>query len=109
MPAYDTNLKTSINKENNGKTEDEQLPHTLIDVKSDKNNKVWVEVIDFNKFKKLIEIADKFTEFEVNKVKYTKMKCLDMEFWKKGLVEKIKSGEKEDVSEMSTYNPNEEW
>jgi PHD/YefM family antitoxin component YafN of YafNO toxin-antitoxin module len=27
----------------------------------------------------------------------------------KGLVEKIKSGEKEDVSEMSTYNPNEEW
>lgn len=27
----------------------------------------------------------------------------------KGLVEKIKEGEKEDVSEMSTYNPNEEW
>ena len=27
----------------------------------------------------------------------------------KGLVEKIKSGEKEDVSKMSTYNPNEEW
>ena len=27
----------------------------------------------------------------------------------KGLVEKIKSGEKENVSEMSTYNPNEEW
>ena len=27
----------------------------------------------------------------------------------KGLVEKIKEGEKEDVSSMSTYNPNEEW
>ena len=27
----------------------------------------------------------------------------------KGLVEKIKEGEKEDISSMSTYNPNEEW
>lgn len=27
----------------------------------------------------------------------------------KGLVEKIKEGEKEDISEMTTYNPNEEW
>lgn len=27
----------------------------------------------------------------------------------KGLVEKIKEGEKEDVSKMSIYNPNEEW
>ena len=27
----------------------------------------------------------------------------------KGLVEKIKSGEKEEISKMSTYNPNEEW
>ena len=27
----------------------------------------------------------------------------------KGLVEKIKSGEKEDISSMSTYNPHEEW
>ena len=27
----------------------------------------------------------------------------------KGLVEKIKEGEKEDISYMSTYNPNEEW
>jgi len=27
----------------------------------------------------------------------------------KGLVERIKKGEKEDVSSMSTYNPNEEW
>ena len=27
----------------------------------------------------------------------------------KGLVEKIKEGEKEDVSSMSTYNPNEDW
>ncbi len=27
----------------------------------------------------------------------------------KGLVERIKSGEKEDISKMSTYNPNEEW
>lgn len=27
----------------------------------------------------------------------------------KGLAEKIKEGEKEDVSKMSTYNPNEEW
>ena len=27
----------------------------------------------------------------------------------KGLVEKIKEGEKEDISEMATYNPNEEW
>ena len=27
----------------------------------------------------------------------------------KGLVEKIKEGEKEDVSSMSIYNPNEEW
>ena len=27
----------------------------------------------------------------------------------KGLVEKIKSGEKEDISKMFTYNPNEEW
>ena len=26
-----------------------------------------------------------------------------------GLVEKIKEGENEDVSDMSTYNPNEEW
>ena len=26
----------------------------------------------------------------------------------KGLVEKIKEGEKEDISKMSTYNPNEE-
>lgn len=27
----------------------------------------------------------------------------------KDLVEKIKEGEKEDISKMSTYNPNEEW
>ena len=27
----------------------------------------------------------------------------------KGLVEKIKEGEKEDISKMSTYNPNEGW
>ena len=27
----------------------------------------------------------------------------------KGLVEKIKEGEREDVSKMPTYNPNEEW
>ena len=27
----------------------------------------------------------------------------------KGLVENIKEGEKEDISEMSTYNPNEKW
>ena len=27
----------------------------------------------------------------------------------KGLVEQIKEGEKEDISSMSTYNPNEEW
>ena len=27
----------------------------------------------------------------------------------KGRVEKIKEGEKEDISKMSTYNPNEEW
>ena len=27
----------------------------------------------------------------------------------KGLVEKIKEGEKEGISKMSTYNPNEEW
>ena len=27
----------------------------------------------------------------------------------KGLVEKIKEGEKEDISKMSTYKPNEEW
>ena len=27
----------------------------------------------------------------------------------KGLVEKIKKGEKEKIDEMSTYNPNEEW
>ena len=27
----------------------------------------------------------------------------------KGLVNKIKEGEKEDVSSMKTYNPNEEW
>lgn len=27
----------------------------------------------------------------------------------KGLVEKIKEGEKEDISKMSTYNPNEKW
>ena len=28
---------------------------------------------------------------------------------KKGLVDKIKEGEKEDISTVSTYNPNEEW
>ena len=27
----------------------------------------------------------------------------------KGLVEKIKEGEEEDISMMPTYNPNEEW
>lgn len=27
----------------------------------------------------------------------------------KGLAEKIKEGEKEDISKMATYNPNEEW
>ena len=27
----------------------------------------------------------------------------------KGLAEKIKEGEKEDISKMSTFNPNEEW
>ena len=27
----------------------------------------------------------------------------------KGLAEKIKEGEKEDISKMSTYNPHEEW
>ena len=27
----------------------------------------------------------------------------------KGLVEKIKEGEKEDIASMPTYNPNEEW
>ena len=28
---------------------------------------------------------------------------------KKGLLEKIKEGEEEDISLMPTYNPNEEW
>ena len=28
---------------------------------------------------------------------------------KKGLLEKIKEGEEEDISSMPTYNPNEEW
>ena len=84
MPAYDTNLKISINEENNGKTEDEQLPHTLIDAKSDKNNKVSAKVIGLNLFKNLLESAAKFEEFKVKKVKYTKMKCFDMVFWKKG-------------------------
>ena len=28
---------------------------------------------------------------------------------KKGLVEKIKEGEKEDINKMSTFNPGEEW
>ena len=27
----------------------------------------------------------------------------------KGLLDRIKEGEKEDISKMSTYNPNEEW
>ena len=27
----------------------------------------------------------------------------------KGLLEKIKEGEEEDISSMPTYNPNEEW
>ena len=27
----------------------------------------------------------------------------------KGLVERIKDGEKEDIKKMTTYNPNEEW
>ena len=27
----------------------------------------------------------------------------------KGLLRKIKEGEKEDISKMSTFNPNEEW
>jgi PHD/YefM family antitoxin component YafN of YafNO toxin-antitoxin module len=27
----------------------------------------------------------------------------------KGLLKKIKEGEKEDISKMSTFNPNEEW
>lgn len=27
----------------------------------------------------------------------------------KGLVEKIKEGEKEDIASMPTYNPNEKW
>ncbi len=27
----------------------------------------------------------------------------------KGLLNKIKEGEKEDISKMSTFNPNEEW
>ena len=27
----------------------------------------------------------------------------------KGLVDKIKEGEKEDIASMPTYNPNEEW
>ena len=27
----------------------------------------------------------------------------------KGLVERIKEGEKEDIASMSTYNPNEDW
>ena len=27
----------------------------------------------------------------------------------KGLVERIKEGEKEDISSMTNYNPNEEW
>ena len=27
----------------------------------------------------------------------------------KGLVDRIKEGEKEDIASMSTYNPNEEW
>lgn len=30
-------------------------------------------------------------------------------FSQKGIVENIKAGEKEDVSRMTTYNPNEEW
>ena len=27
----------------------------------------------------------------------------------KGLVERIKEGEKEDIASMTTYNPNEDW
>ena len=45
----------------------------------------------------------------ISEVEYNAMMETIYLISQKGLVEKIKEGEKEDLSSMSTYNPNEEW
>ena|GEM_PF-4636522 len=49
--------------------------------------------------------SNKKRELENNTQK-TNLDSFDMN---KSLVQKIKEGEKEDISSMSTFNPNEEW
>lgn len=49
--------------------------------------------------------SNKKIELE-NNTKKTNLDSFDMN---KSLVQKIKEGEKEDISSMSTYNPHEEW
>lgn len=49
--------------------------------------------------------SNKKRELENNTQK-TNLDSFDMN---KSLVQKIKEGEKEDISSMSTYNPHEEW
>jgi len=49
--------------------------------------------------------SNKKRELENNAQK-TNLDSFDMN---KSFVQKIKEGEKEDISSMSTYNPHEEW
>ena len=42
-------------------------------------------------------------------IKYQLIDMNEEKLLAKGLVERIKEGEKEDIDSMKTYNPNEDW
>ena len=70
----------------------------------------------FNSIDNVIEYNDSITvntkkgnAVIISEEEYNSMRETIYLVSQKGLVDKIKEGEKEDISTMSTYNPNEEW
>ena len=70
----------------------------------------------FNKIENVIEFNDVITVSTkkgnaviISEDDYNAMTETLFLLSKKGLLELIKEGEKEDIASMSSYNPNEEW
>ena len=70
----------------------------------------------FNKIENVIEFNDVITVSTkkgnaviISEDDYNAMTETLFLLSKKGLLEHIKEGEKEDIASMSSYNPNEEW
>ena len=70
----------------------------------------------FNKIENVIEFNDVITVSTkkgnaviISEDDYNAMTETLFLLSKKGLLEPIKEGEKEDIASMSSYNPNEEW